>query len=215
MTCLCGCTAEVLEGQQQVEKAKESFSKMKSGVITVTNMDNGEIEQTLTFKYDEVGILLYSLTGVSKGEIYEKYCNGYEIYTFENNEFSKLTKADWEYEAYTYDYRYPMTDEDYLFFSPDKVISVSVSDNDKGGKSYSYEYEPSAISGEAELGALVGFTVSFNFDENDVLDYLEELSVYEKDGNKTSYNYKITITERDSVGKIQMPENIAKMSENK
>lgn len=213
LICLTGCGKNMIEGQSKVEKAREDYSKLYSGVVEVWNVNTNEIEQTLTFKYDEVGILLYSLTGVSEGEIYEQYCNGYETYTFEKGELTKVSKGQKEYEAYTYDFRYPMTDVEYLYFAPDKVVSVDKSEEEYG-VFYCYEYEPAFISGDDNLGELTYFSVSFYFDKNDTLTHFEECSEYEKDGVKTQYNYRIEISQRDSVGKINMPENIEKLSGN-
>lgn len=212
LICLCGCSGEQLPGEEKVEKAREDFSKLHSGVITVTNIDTGEVEQTLTFKYDEVGILLYSLTGVSEGKSYEQFCNGYETYTFDGKELTKVSKGERDYEAYTYDYRYPMTDREYLYFSPGKITSTTVVEEDNGASNYTYDYKPSAVKGEDALGTLKSFSVKFSFDENDMLESFEEYSTYEKNGGETLYGYRITVSQRDSVGKLEMPENIKKLS---
>lgn len=212
LICLTACEKNTVEGQSEVEKAREDFSKLHSGVVEVWNVNTNEIEQTLTFKYDEVGILLYSLTGVSEGEPYEQYCNGYETYTFENGEVTKVSKGNVNYDAYTYDFRYPMTDDEYLYFVPAKVVSANKSE-DENGVCYSYEYEPSVINGEDNLGELTYFSVNFYFDENDTLTHFEECSEYQKDGETTQYHYKMVISQRDSVGKVAMPENIKKLTE--
>lgn len=195
-----------------MERAREDYARLKSGVVTVTNLGNGEVEQILTFKYDEVGILLYSLTGETDGKPYSQYCNGYETYTLENGELRVVKKESVEYDAYTYDVRYPMTDEDYIYFSPNGVESASKTEYDGGGCSYEYTYDPSVIGGEGGLGKLEGFTVRFDFDENGELEFFEEHSAYERNGEKTEYSYRIEISERNSVGKIEMPEDIEKMS---
>lgn len=210
---LTGCGGEKLEGQEKVEKAREDFSKLYSGVVTVTNVVTGEVEQTLTFKYDEVGILLYSLTGITDGKPYEQYCNGYELYTFENDKLSLVKKQETAYQAFTYDVRYPMTDDDYLYFSPDKVKAVEKTHEDNGEICYSYDYEPTAVSADVKLGELKSFKVKFCFDENDILTHFEEISVYENNSNKTTYHYRMGISKRDNVGKIEMPENIKKLTE--
>lgn len=213
LICLTACEKNTVEGQREVEKAREEFSKLHSGVIEVWNVNTNELEQTLTFKYDEVGILLYSLTGVSEGEPYEQYCNGYETYTFENGEVKKVSKGSVDYDAYTYDFRYPMTDKEYLYFAPDKIVSVDKSEEEYG-VFYCYEYEPAFVKGDDNLGELTYFSVSFYFDEKDTLTHFEEYSEYEKDGETTEYHYRMEISQRDSVGKVVMPENIKKLSGN-
>ncbi len=214
LICLTACGKNTIPGEAEVQKAREEFSQLHSGVIEVVNVNTNEIEQTLTFKYDEVGILLYSLTGTSEGEPYEQYCNGYETFTFENGEVRKVSKGNVNYDAYTYDFRYPMTDKDYLYFSPDKVVSVKKTEEDGVVSCYSYEYEPSVISGDDNLGELKCFMVSFYFDEDEELTHFEEYSEYEKDGVTTDYHYRMIISQKDTVGKITMPENIKKLTEN-
>lgn len=210
---LTGCGGEKLEGQKKVEKAREDFSKLHSGVVTVTNLTTGEVEQTLTFKYDEVGILLYSLTGTTDGKPYEQYCNGYELYTFENDSLDVVKKQETTYQTYTYDVRYPMTDDDYLYFEAGKITSVSSVELDDGSSSYVYNYEPSAITADENLGELKSFMMTFYFDKNDKLTHFDEFSTYQKNGAETSYEYRMEISDRDSVEKIQMPENIKILSE--
>lgn len=215
--CLCGCDfneQETVLGQELVEQAREDLSQLKSGVITVTNNSTGEAEQQLVFKYDEVGILLYSLTGKENGQPYSQYCNGYKTYTLQNGELDISKKGDADYKCYTYDVRYPMTDADYLYFSPDKIAFVSDIQNDDGSSVYSYTYDEKAISSDEALGELTAFAVTYAFDRDGELSYVDEISVYEKDGEKTEYSYRIEISQRNSVGKLEMPDDIKKMTEN-
>lgn len=196
---LCGCQIEdeKVEGQELVENARESLAKLESGVITVTNNLTNELEQTLTFRYDEVGIFTYIL----EGDDYVQFCNGYEIYTDENGELSKITKSDSDYQAYTFDVRYPMTDEDYLYFASDKITDVQAN-----GDSFVYSYDVSAVSGDDALGELVEFKTEYVFDNEGELVYFNEISQYNQNEKTTEHSYRIEIKQQNSVDSVKKPE---------
>lgn len=207
---MTGCleNKELVEGQKLVDAVRKEFSELESGVITVTNNNTGEIEQQMTFKYDELGILLYSLTGEENGGEYAQYCNGYETYTLQSGIVTKVAKGDTDYDSYTYDIRHPMTDEDYLYFDAGKVCESRVDNLDGGGKKIYYKYGAELISGEESLGKLQSFETVFWLDEKGKLSKLEEISVYEKDGKETTYSYRIEISLENSVGKLEKPQII-------
>lgn len=208
LTGLSACQAERLTGEELVLKARKDFSQLKSGVITVTNAE-GMVEQTFSFKYDEVGILSYSCVGETNGEKYFQYSNGYETYTIENGSYSFVKKGEKDFDCYTYDVRHPQTDEDYFYFDSGKVSAVTWFE-ENGEKSYCYIYDEKLIASENENGKLTDFSVTYVFDDNDELKYVEEFPSFEKDGTETDYCYRITVTERDSLGKVNMPEEIEK-----
>lgn len=199
LTALSGCQIEdeKVAGQELVENARITLSQMNSGVITVTNNLTNEVEQTLTFRYDEVGIFTYTL----EGDGYTQFCNGYEIYTQENGEISKITKSDSDYQTYTADVRYPMTDEDYLYFASEKLGDVK-----SEGNVFTYFYEVSAITGEENLGKLEEFKTTFAFDDEGEFIYLDEISRYNQDGKITEYSYRIEIKQQNSVDSVRKPE---------
>lgn len=199
LTTLCGCQIEdeKVEGQELVEKARESLANLNSGVITVTNTLTGDVEQMLTFRYDEVGIFTYTL----EGEDYVQFCNGYEIYTLENGQTTKITKSDSDYQAYTFDVRYPMTDENYLYFSSDKIIDVKSEDG-----TYTYSYDVSVVSGDDGLGELKSFETKYAFDGDGELLWFEEISQYSLNDEVSDYCYKIQIRNQNSVELVEKPQ---------
>lgn len=205
---LSACRSERLTGEELVLKAKKDFSELKSGVITVTNAE-GEVEQTFSFKYDEVGILSYSCVGETDGEAYFQYSNGYETYTVENGSYSLVKKGGTDFDCYTYDVRHPQTDEDYFYFDSGKATGVSWSE-ENGEKSFCYVFDERLVGSDGENGKLTGFSVTYVFDDSDGLKYVEEFSSFEKDGEETDHSYRITVTERDSLGKVRMPDEIEK-----
>lgn len=199
LTMLCGCQieSEKVDGQELVEKARKNLATLNSGVITVTNNSSGKVEQMLTFRYDEVGIFTYAL----EGEDYVQFCNGYEIYTFENGQTTKLTKSDSGYQAYTKDVRYPMTDESYLYFDRENLSDVK-----KDGNVYTYAYEAWAISGDNSLGDLEDFKTVYAFDDSGEMLYFDQISRYNLKGNMKEYNYRIEIKQQNAVESVEKPE---------
>lgn len=212
LTFVCGCqfSDKKLDGQTDIEKARKNLSELSSGKITVTNISTNEVEETFTFRFDEVGIMSFSIEGVD----YAQFCNGYETYTLENGEFTKLTKKDNAYQSFTFDVRHPMADEDYLYLEADKVIK-SESYNEEGKRVYTYDYEPALINADASMGKLKKFQTVYTFSENGDFISLDEISIFEKDGAENQIGYRIEISNQNSVDSIGMPEQIKNASENK
>lgn len=207
---LSGCGKAPVEGEEEIIQAREKFASLKSGVITVTDQDTGKEEQSFVFRYDEVGVLSYCLSGETGGEEYCEYSNGYETYRLENGEYSFCRKGDSEFQLFTSDVRHPMTDEDYIFFDRAAAESSERSETD-GGESFTVNYRPAMISGDETLGKLTAFTVVYDFFGGE-LTGMTQKSAYEKDGTTTEYNYKVTISRRDSVNAVEMPEVIKEAS---
>lgn len=203
----CGIGSEASEEETLIKAAKNELASLKSGCITVTNNDTGETEQTFTFRYDEVGVLSWCLTGVTDGKPYYNYSNGYETYTIENGEYSFCKKGEQQFQMFTSDVRHPMTGEDYIFYEKAAVKNIT-SEKTDDGTTYVCEYEPKAISVDGALGELTEFSVTYAFDNEDKLRYFEQESVYEKDGAENKYSYRIEITQKNSVSRIEMPEEV-------
>lgn len=217
LICFCGCGSEAQKsvvGDELVAEAKKELSQLHSGKITVTNNETGEVEQEMLFRYDEVGILLYSVVGVEDGKPYEQYSNGYRTYILRDGKLDLSNKGDADFVMFTYEVRHPMTDEEYLFFSAENITSAEMTELDDGTTSYTYRYEPSALGGDASQGEMTELSMTFYFDKNNKLASVDEISAFENNGVVTRNNYRITITKRDSVDKIPVPDGISKMLEN-
>lgn len=206
---LTSCKNEIdkIGGQALVEKARTDYEKLNSGKVVVTNVETNEIEQTLTFKYDEVGLLIYALESGNSQEAYCQYNNGYQAYTINNGEYTFYEKGNRNFEAYTKDVKYPQLSKTYLYFDVSKISDVEIEKPEKLSK-YIYTYDNSKITGDKGLGSLESFVTSYVFDENDDMLYFEEISSYVKDGKSTEHHYKIELIDKNNVEKVQIPKDI-------
>lgn len=202
------CGQPELKHDQLVYKAREDYANLDSAKVVITNEDTGEVEQEFTFKYDEKDVLTYSYYGKNGGTEYAQYNNGIESFTYDNGEYSHAVRGDKGFSKYTRKAKHPQADEGMLMFAPKAVSSVSDIIGDDGSVTVTYVYDVSKLGEDAEEIGTTGFSTTYYFDKDGKLEYFTENTQADKD----SYNYRIDITEQNSVDKI---ENKAKEYENK
>ena len=175
---LCtSCGSPELKHDTLVYQAREDYATLDSAKVVITNEDTGDIEQEFTFKYDEKDVLTYSYYGKNGGKEYAQYNNGIESYTYDNGEYSHLVKGDKDFSKYTRKAKHPQADEGMLMFAPKAVESVSDIICDDGSVTVTYVYD----------------------DKDGGLEYFTENTVTKN----AQYNYRVDITERNSVDKIE------------
>lgn len=197
---LCtSCGTPELKHDTLVYQAREDYAALDSAKVVITNEDTGDIEQEFTFKYDEKDVLTYSYYGKNGGKEYAQYNNGIESYTYDNGEYSHLVKGDKDFSKYTRKAKHPQADEGMLMFAPKAVESVSDIIGDDGSVTVTYVYDVSKLGKDAEEIGTKGFSTTYFFDKDGGLEYFTENTVT-KDAQ---YNYRVDITERNSVDKIE------------
>jgi len=117
----------------------------------------------------------------------------------DNGEYSHLVKGDKDFSKYTRKAKHPQADEGMLMFAPKAVESVSDIIGDDGSVTVTYVYDVSKLGKDAEEIGTKGFSTTYFFDKDGELEYFTENTVT-KDAQ---YNYRVDITERNSVDKIE------------
>lgn len=199
---LSGCQmGEPLEGEDLVLAAREKYESYDSAEVVITNADTSKVEQTFIFKYDEKDSLTYLYTGGYENESYIQYNNGFECFTEQNGEYSFSQRGDTDFEAYNRDSKHPQTSGAYLPFDRGAIIKTEKIKED-GKTAYIYTYDPDSFEEESNVEA---FEVEYYFGESGDLIYFVETSEI-ADGDKTTrHEYKIEITNINSVKEIENP----------
>ena len=110
-----------------------------------------------------------------------------------------MVKGDKDFSKYTRKAKHPQADEGMLMFAPKAVESVSDIIGDDGSVTVTYVYDVSKLGKDAEEIGTKGFSTTYFFDKDGGLEYFTENTVT-KDAQ---YNYRVDITERNSVDKIE------------
>lgn len=197
----CAAITPKVEGDELINKARADYRDLDSAKVIMTNTVTGEVEQVFTFKYDEKDILMYSYQGRSENSEYAQYNNGMECFSYENGEYSHYQKGDRGFDLYTRDVTHPQADEGLILFVPAAVTEATMQEED-GVTHITHIYDPEKIGAQAEKGAVTGFKAEYFF-KGDQLLYFIESTESEEDGEKKEYSYKVEITEKNSVGKIE------------
>ena len=198
----CGEVPDV-EGGELIKKAREAYSSLESARVIMTNTETGEQEQEFVFKYDEKGILTYSYKGKSDKTSYAQYNNGLESFTDENGKVTHLVRGDKDFAAYSKDAKHPQADKGLIIYQPASV-SKAEADEENGVTHIHHEYDMDKIAPELEEGKAVAFYADYYFKGEELL-YFTETTEAEVDGGKKVYSYRIEITDKNSVERVENP----------
>lgn len=193
------CGEPELRHDELVNKAREAYADLDSAKVVITNEDTGEIEQEFTFKYDEKDVLTFSYYGKYNGDEYAQYNSGLESFTYDNGEYTHAVKGDKDFNQYTRKAKHPQADEGMLMFSPKAVSGVSDMTDSEGAVTVTYSYDVSKLGEDIDEIGATSFSTTYYFDKDGGLEYFTE-NTQTKDG---SYNYRVEITEKNSVDKIE------------
>lgn len=199
---LCSCGQKDVKGGELIKSAREKYTGLSSARVTMTNEQTGEIEQTFTFKYDEKDVLMFSYYGKGTDTEYAQYNNGVECFTYDNGEYSEAVKGDDKFVKYTKAATHPQADEGLLIYEPSCITKAEVTE-ENGVTHISHEYDVEKIKAEAEKGDVIGFTADYYFDGDKELLYFVETTYTDEDGEEKVYAYRVDITEKNSVDKIE------------
>ncbi len=207
-----GCSGmKPLPGEELILSARDNYASLDSARVEVRNDVTGEVEQTFTFKYDEKDVMIYSYIGDSEGVHLRQYNNGREQFTDENGVITALTVTDRDFTAYSRDVKYPMADKGMILFYKAGVIAEQSSVQEMNFLYHPgpvtwvhHEYDVSKIASEySGAGELTAFSVDYHFDsDGNLLDFSENADVTE-DGKAVSYRYLISISDINSVKKVE------------
>lgn len=199
----CGPFAKDKAGSELIKKAREDYTALDSAKVLMINTDTDEVEQEFTFKYDEKDVLTYSYYGKSENSEYAQYNNGAKCETYENGEFTHSVKGESGFSKYTRQITHPQADEGLLIYTPVYITDASVTE--EGGITHvHHEYDAEKMGAEVENGTVTGFSADYYFDGEELLYFLETTTAQEN-GQEKVYSYKVEITEKNSVEKIEDP----------
>ena len=200
---LGGCgKAEDKAGGLLIKQAREEYTSLDSARVVMTDMATGEEEQSFTFKYDEKDTLVFSYYGKSDNSEYAQFNNGLECFTYENGEVKHSVKGDNDFVRYTRKMSHPQADKGLLIYDPQYITSAKEETVD-GGIKVTHVYDAQKIGAEVENGEVTGFTAEYFFDDDGGLEYFTETTTSECDGKEEIYAYKVDITEKNSVDKVE------------
>lgn len=190
-----------VDGDELIKKVREEYKALDSAKVIMTNTETGDIEQTFTFKYDEKDILMYSYEGKSENSEYAQFNNGAESFSYENGEYSHVQKGDKNFNLYTRDATHPQADEGLILFAPAAVTSAEVTE-ENGVTHIVHIYDAEKIGADAESGEVTGFSAEYFFRGEELLYFIETTEAKEN-GESKRYSYKVEITEKNSVDKVE------------
>ena len=201
MLCSCVGGAKDVEGGELIKKARAAYRDLNSARVLMTNTATNEVEQEFTFKYDEKDILVYSYKGKSEKNQYAQYNNGAELFTYENGEETYKQKGEDGYVLYTRDTTHPQADEGLILYSPSAVTEAAVTE-ENGLTHIHHVYDAEKIGAKSESGEVKAFSADYWF-KGEELQYFVETTTVEDNGEKKDYSYKVEITEKNAVGKVE------------
>ena len=201
MLCSCIGGAKDVEGGELIKKARAAYKALNSAKVVMTNTATGQPEQEFTFKYDEKDILLYSYWGKSEKNEYAQYNNGAELFTYENGETTYKQKGEDGFVLYMRETTHPQADEGLILYSPDAVTEASQTE-ENGVTHIRHVYDVSKIGAKPESGTVTAFSADYYFSGEELL-YFVETTTVEENGAEKQYAYKVEITEKNSVDKVE------------
>lgn len=199
---LCSCGQKDVQGGELIKSAREKYIELDSAKVTMTNEETNTVEQIFTFKYDEKDVLMFSYYGKGTDTEYAQYNNGVECFTYDNGEYSEAVKGDDKFVKYTRAVTHPQADKGLLIYEPGCITKAEVKEED-GITHIIHEYDAKKINAEAEKGDVIGFTADYYFDGDDELLYFVETTYTDEDGEEKSYAYRVDITDKNNVDKIE------------
>lgn len=202
--CVCllsGCSSDDVEGGELIKEARKAYTSLNSAVVTMTNEQTGEVEQTFTFKYDEKDVLMFSYYGKSDSTEYAQYNNGAESFTYDNGKYSHCTRGEDDFVQYTRAVTHPQADEGLLIYDPDCISDASVTEED-GITHIKHVYDVEKIAAQAESGEVTGFEADYYFDGSE-LQYFVETTTANDGGKETVHSYRVDITQKNAVDRVE------------
>lgn len=200
--CMAGCGKKDSSGGDMVLKAREAYEKLNSGEVTVTNLENSNVEQSFTFMIDKNKVMHYSSTVVSGNDTTKEYYNGKTLTTIKNGETTKRTKGEKGFPNYTNKFRHMKASKQMIIYEKKAIQTSSVTKAEDGTYTVTHIYNPKSVKFDTIEGKVQAFTVTYNFDKNKkLIDFTEETKIDTK-GTVTTSKYKIAIIKQNEITDI-------------
>ncbi|MBQ7069727.1 MAG: hypothetical protein IJM87_00400 [Ruminococcus sp.] len=186
------------KGADLILDARKAYAELDSARVIMTNTETGEVDQEFTFKYDEKDVCVFSYYGKNGDDVYAQFNNGVEDMKYENGKYTHTVRGEKSFNQYTRNAKHPQADEGLLVYTPTAVKKAEKTEQD-GEIRVKYEYDLKKLGADIEGIKATGFETEYCFEKDGELKWFTE-TTFSKD---KTYCYKIEITERNSVDKVE------------
>ena len=199
---LCSCGKVEVRGGDLIEKAREDYVSLDSARVTLTNTKTNQQEQEFVFKYDEKDVLVFSYYGKNGKDEIALYNDGISQDVYQDGKYKHQTSDDKEFQKYVRNSTYPQADKGLIIYQPESVEDAKV-EKENSVTHVWHKYDVSKIANSDNKDSLKSFTADYYFDENDKLLYFVENSKIKKDDKEEEFSYRIDITDKNSIEKVE------------
>ncbi len=206
MLVLTGCREKNIVGEELVNKAREDYGKLDSAEVVITDMKTGEVTQTFSFNYKDDGTMVYLYNGYIDGKPYIEYNNGESLYIKNNGEITTSNSKSRDFKKFTRKKPHPDASKEFILLVKDSIDEVS-SKITESGKQITYVYNAKKFRKVyRQLGEIKAFSVVYNFDKDGKFLNFIDTCVIEENGNDVEKAFKVEITEKNQILRIDKPE---------
>lgn len=216
MIFLAGCSAKLPDGYDQFVKARETYEKLDSARVTMTDIDSGEEIMEFSFYINGNGEMVFSYRDNWDGKTQQAYSDGAEFFYKEDGDekWTVISSADenYVYNIYNREYRYPYAEGRIFFLAAESVSDAGVIGGDDGSLSVTYVYDPDKLNA-ASIPGIAEEISRFEYlatrleigSDGIVTRFTENAAVETASGEKLSLNMQIDVTEANQISDIPNP----------
>ncbi len=206
MLVLTGCREKNIVGEELVNKAREDYGKLDSAAVVITDMKTGEVTQTFSFNYKDDGTMVYLYNGYIDGKPYIEYNDGESLYIKNNGEITTSNSKSRDFKKFTRKKPHPDASKEFILLVKDSIDEAS-SKITESGKQITYVYNADKFRKVyRQLGEIKAFSVIYNFDKDGKFLNFIDTCVIEENGNDVEKAFKVEITEKNQILRIDKPE---------
>ncbi len=206
MLVLTGCREKNIVGEELVNKAREDYGKLDSAEVVITDMKTGEVTQTFSFNYKDDGTMVYLYNGYIDGKPYIEYNDGESLYIKNNGEITTSNSKSRDFKKFTRKKPHPDASKEFILLVKDSIDEAS-SKITESGKQITYVYNADKFRKVyRQLGEIKAFSVIYNFDKDGKFLNFIDTCVIEENGNDVEKAFKVEITEKNQILRIDKPE---------
>lgn len=206
MLVLTGCREKDVVGEDLVNKAREDYVKLDSAAVVITDMKTEEVTQTFSFNYKDDGTMVYLYNGYIDGKPYIEYNDGESLYIENNGQITTSNSKSRDFKKFTRKKPHPDASEEFMLLVKDSIDESSTKITESG-KQVTYIYNAKKFRKvNSQLGNVKAFSIVYNFDKDgDFINFID-ICVIEEDGKDVEKAFKVEITEKNQILRIDKPE---------
>ncbi len=203
---LTGCREKNVVGEELVNKAREDYAKLDSAAVVITDMKSGDITQTFSFNYKDDGTMVYLYNGYIDGKPYIEYNDGESLYIENNGKITTSNNKSRDFKKFTRKKPHPDASEEFMLLVKDSIDEASTKITESG-KQVTYIYNAKKFRKvNRQLGNVKAFSIVYNFNKDGNLINFIDICIIEEDGKDIEKAFKIEITEKNQILRIDKPE---------